>query len=96
MPITRNDIEHCTALLRRNGATRVVLFGSAIESLDAARDLDLACAGIPFWTLLGLMATLRKSLGLSVDLIPLDDGSPMTAHVERWGRLLYDSTETPR
>ena len=47
---------------RRFGATRLLLFGSALNSPATARDLDLACAGVPGWKFFELSSALEETL----------------------------------
>jgi predicted nucleotidyltransferase len=46
MGIQRAQIERAIAIAKMYGATRLILFGSALEAPDQARDLDLACDGV--------------------------------------------------
>ena len=91
MPVTQEDIEKCVAILRRHGATRIVLFGSAVDSPETARDLDLACDGIEGWEFFLVGGEIEEALGISVDLVPLSPPSDFTKHIEKWGRVIYDS-----
>jgi len=93
MAVSQADIEKCIEILRRYGATRIVLFGSAAESLESARDLDLACDGIDGWEFYRAAAELEGALDISVDLVPLSPPSRFTKHVEKWGRVVYECTE---
>ena len=45
MPVTEEHIETAKAVARRYGATRMVVFGSAVDDPEHARDLDLAIEG---------------------------------------------------
>ena len=91
MAVEQWQVDRAVERLREAGATRVVLFGSAVDSPETARDLDLACAGIPLWPLLGLAEDLRHELGAWLDLVPLDPRNPFSRHVERWGRVVHAS-----
>jgi predicted nucleotidyltransferase len=42
MPVTDEHIETAKAIARDYGATRMVVFGSAVDDPENARDLDLA------------------------------------------------------
>ena len=90
MPILPTDIENAIACLRENGATRVILFGSALESLQGARDLDLACDGLAGWKFFEASAKLEKVVSAPVDLFPLSPPSRFTRYIEKTGRLLYE------
>jgi len=54
-----------------------VLFGSALESPDTARDLDLAC-DIPGMQIFAFAGRLEDEPGLSVEVIPLTPASAFT------------------
>ena len=75
-------------LARAFGATRLILFGSALEDLSTARDLDLACDGISGWELYALGAQLEEELQLPLDLIPLSPPNRFTRQIEKQGRQL--------
>ena len=86
------DLEQVLAkvvqVARQFGATRLLLFGSALENPAQARDLDLACAGVPGWKLFELSAALEESLGVPLDLVPLDPATPFTRLIEKRARVL--------
>jgi predicted nucleotidyltransferase len=94
MPVTQEHLRQAVEIARGYGATRVVLFGSAAEDPERARDLDLAVAGVGGWAFFGLAARLERALGIAVDLVPLDPPSPLSRQAERWGRALYDQRQT--
>ena len=91
MPITEDQIDQAVRIAREHGATRVVLFGSALDRPAQARDLDLAVEGVGGWDFFGLGAQLDRALGLPVDLVPLDPPTPFSRHVERWGKTLFEA-----
>ena len=86
MPVTDEHIETAKTLARDYGTTRRVVFGSAVDNPENARDLDLAIEGVEggrsgSWQ--GRSNAL--SLDIPVDVIPLDP-SPFTELVEKYGR----------
>jgi Predicted nucleotidyltransferases len=85
MPVTDEDIETAKAIARQYGATRMVVFGSAVENPEHAHDLDLAIEGVEGWTIWSLAAEIEENLDIPVDVIPLDP-SPFTELVEEYGR----------
>ena len=85
-----DHIHTAVRIARDFGATRVVLFGSALDRPAQARDLDLAVEGVPGWTFYALGARLDRTLGVPVDLVALDDPTPFSRHIEGAGRVLYD------
>ena len=96
MAISQEDLEKSIDILRRFGATKIVLFGSAAESLESARDLDLACDGIDGWEFFRAGAQLEDAVPVPVDRVPLSPPSRFTRHIEKWGRVVYESREAAR
>ena len=74
---------------KQYGVTKLILFGSALENMEAARDLDLACDGINDWTFFELGARLESELNMPVDLVPIDD-SNFGKHINKIGKVLYE------
>jgi predicted nucleotidyltransferase len=90
MAVTEEHLRRAVAIARSYGASRLVLFGSANETPDTARDLDLAVAGMTGWDLFELAAELEEQLHLPLDLVPLDAEDAFVDHIQRQGRVLYD------
>ena len=88
MPIDKSKLDHAIALARAFGATRLILFGSALQNPAAARDLDLACDGVAGWKLFELGARLEEELQTPLDLVPLSPPSRFTRHIEARGKVL--------
>ena len=83
-----SSIQKAISMAKAYGATRLILFGSALETPAQARDLDLACDGIPGWKLYELAARLEEELGTLVDLVPLTPTTRFTRRIEMQGRVL--------
>ncbi len=90
MPVTPDDLEKATELARAYGATRLVLFGSARDNPETARDLDLAVAGIEGWDIWKFGAELEEVLSLPLDVVPLEPENAFTRHIEKWGEVLFE------
>ncbi len=88
MPILQAQINRATALARQFGATRLVLFGSALENPALAHDLDLACDGVPGWKLFELAARIEEDVRVPLDLVPLEPATRFTRHVLAKGKRL--------
>ena len=88
MAIRQEQIERAIALAKAYGATHLILFGSAANSPERARDLDLVCAGVAGWKLYELRARLEEELRVPLDLIPLNPPTPFTRLIERRGKML--------
>ena len=54
MRLDEKQLDLSVKIAREAGATRLVLFGSALASLETANDLDLACEGVEGWKLFEL------------------------------------------
>lgn len=88
MPITQSQIEKIVSLAKSYGATRLILFGSVIETHAQARDIDIACDGVAGWKLYELAARLEEELHAPLDLVPLSPPSRFTKHIESKGRII--------
>jgi predicted nucleotidyltransferase len=83
-----NLLTNAVLVARRFGAERLLLFGSALENPATARDLDLACAGVPGWKLFELSSALEDTLRVPLDLVPLAPPTPFTRLIEKRARVL--------
>jgi predicted nucleotidyltransferase len=88
MDIQQEQLDRAVALAKVYGATRLILFGSALDSPEQARDLDLACDGVLGWKLYELGARLEEELQVPLDLIPLTPSTRFTRLIERKGKVL--------
>ena len=88
MAINQEQIDQAVALAKDFGATRLILFGSAVTQSEQARDLDLACDGVSGWRLYELGARLEEELHIPLDLIPLSPPTRLTRMIERQGKEL--------
>lgn len=90
MPASEQQLKRTVAVLRRHGATRVVLFGSAMASPENAQDLDVACSGLSPKEYLRAVGDLMDELNVPVDLVDLSDRTPFTRMIEEKGRIIYE------
>ncbi len=88
MIIQQKQLDLVVNLAKAYGATRLILFGSALTAPEQARDLDLACDGVTGWKLYELGARLEEELRLPLDLIPLSPPNRLTRLIERQGKVL--------
>lgn len=96
MGVNQTHLARSAAIAREFGATRLILFGSAVESPETARDIDLACEGVEGWDLFKMGARLEETLGLNVDLVPLHVGDRFSEYVVQRGRVIYESSRSSR
>jgi predicted nucleotidyltransferase len=82
------DIKKIISVAKSFGATRIILFGSAVEKPDEARDLDLAFDGVPGWKLFELGARLEEELKVPLDIVSLYPPNRFTRLIEAKGQQL--------
>jgi len=82
------DIKKIVSVAKSFGATRIILFGSAVEKPDEARDLDLAFDGVPGWKLFELGARLEEELKVPLDIVSLYPPTRFTCLIEAKGQQL--------
>ncbi len=92
--IDANMIERIINLAKNYGATRLILFGSYLESPSTARDLDIACDGIEGWKLYEFAGRVENELRILLDVIPLSPPNHFTRLIESKGKVLYDVRRT--
>jgi len=88
MAVNKWQIEKIISRAKAYGATRLILFGSAVDNPDTARDIDVACAGVKGWKLFELAGKLEEELGIPFDIVPLDPSIRFTKHIEKKGKVL--------
>lgn len=88
MPINKKQIERIKTLAKAYGATRLILFGSAVDMPEKAKDIDLACDGIIGWKLYEFAARVEDELKVSLDIISLSPPNRFTKLIERKGKVL--------
>lgn len=89
MQLTNETIKKAIDIAKSYGVKKLVLFGSALENISTARDLDLACEGLNDWKFFELAAKLEDELKVQIDLFPIDDSS-FSRHITRIGQVLYE------
>ncbi|KAB2836725.1 MAG: DNA polymerase III subunit beta [Candidatus Brocadia sp.] len=88
MSINQTQLERIVALAKVYGAKRLILFGSSLSTPDEARDIDIACDGIPGWKLYEFAAKLEEELHTTLDIVPLSPSTLFTRLIETRGKVL--------
>ncbi len=88
MKLNQSKIDKIKALAQTYGATRLILFGSALDPNAEARDIDLACEGVGGWKLYELAAKLEEEFRILLDLVPLTPPNRFTKLIEANGKVL--------
>jgi predicted nucleotidyltransferase len=92
MPTTVNEEEAVLAaanLLRSMGASEVFVFGSLVRGeLRPDSDVDMAVSGLPAEVYFSAISRASDILGRPVDLLDLDDDTPLVRYLIRSGELI--------
>jgi len=76
-------------LLRSMGATQVFVFGSVMRGeLRPDSDIDMAVSGLPAKVYFSAVSKVSDLLGRPVDLVDLDDETPLVRHLLGSGDLV--------
>ena len=74
----------------RYGIRSVYLFGSSLEELDNANDIDIGVEGIPGERFFELTGKLDWVLSKSVDVVDLDSNNSFAPVIRKYGRRIYE------
>lgn len=88
MALTKEQIEKIITLSKAYGATRLILFGSVVETPEEARDIDIACDGVSGWKLYELGARIEEELHMPLDLVPLSPPTRFNKLIESKGEVI--------
>ena len=92
MPTTLNEKEAVLAaanLLRSMGASQVFVFGSLVRGeVRPDSDIDMAVSGLPAKVYFSAISRASDILGRPVDLVDLDDDTPLVRHLLGSGELI--------
>jgi predicted nucleotidyltransferase len=85
----RSEIDKAVAILLRNGAREVYLFGSHARG-DAApdSDLDLAIRGMPPEHFYRAVGEICSTLSVPADIVDLDESGPALDYLKEHGDFL--------
>jgi predicted nucleotidyltransferase len=87
--IEKSAIQAAANLLRSMGATQVFIFGSAAKGgLRPDSDVDLAVKGLPSQVYLSAISKASDLLSRPVDLVDLDDPTPLVRYLLGSGELV--------
>lgn len=90
MPVTQQQIDKAVEMAIDYGATKVLLFGSALDEPELANDLDIGVLGIPDDKFFMFGGMLENAIRITVDVIPLENQSPFVDYIKTKGRYIYE------
>ena len=87
--IDSNALAAAASMLLRMGATEVFVFGSATrDALRPGSDIDMAVRGLPPSVYFSAISKAADLLGRPVDLVDLDDPTPIVRYLLGRGELV--------
>jgi predicted nucleotidyltransferase len=87
--IEKETLQEAANLLRSLGASQVFVFGSAVSGeLRSDSDIDMAVTGLPAQVYFSVVSKASDLLGRPVDLVDLDDDTPLVRHLLESGDLV--------
>ncbi len=87
--IEKEALQEAGNLLRSFGASQVFVFGSAVNGeLRSDSDIDMAVSGLPARVYFSAISKASDLLGRPVDLVDLDDDTPLVRHLLDSGDLV--------
>ena len=89
-----SELRKIVDISRNFGAEKVLLFGSCLEDVSNARDIDIAVSGVPARKFFEYYAEVTTAVKENVDIIDLDDVKPYFRDcIIREGKVLYDGKD---
>jgi hypothetical protein len=85
--IKNNIIE----LAKQFNVTKLIQFGSSLDSFETCNDIDFACDGLYDKNFFTFGVKLEKLLNKQIDLIPLLPKTPFIEYIQKNGKILYES-----
>ncbi|MBM2814371.1 MAG: hypothetical protein HW421_1133 [Ignavibacteria bacterium] len=87
-------INQIIELAKQFHVTKLIQFGSSIDSFDDCNDFDFACDGLYDKSFFRFGADLEKLLNKQVDLVPMQPTSAFIEHISKHGKILYESVNS--
>jgi len=90
--VLNRELDKIIAISRNYNAKKILLFGSCLNDIEAAKDIDIAVSGITPRDFFKYYGAVSMAVSKDVDIIDLDD---IKAHLRKRilnsGKLLYES-----
>lgn len=88
--VLERELAEIIRLSKEFGAEKVLLFGSCLEDVESAQDIDIAVKGVKPEKFFEMYGRILGEVGSEVDLIPLEDMREHFAkRILEKGRLIY-------
>ena len=89
--MNENQKYNLNILANNFGLKRLVLFGSAVDSFENARDIDFACEGLTGKKFLRFGVELEELFGRTIDLVQIEEKSRFIEEILKYGVVVYES-----
>lgn len=94
MAVTQDSINKAIEISKEYDISKLILFGSSLDDMENANDLDLACESSLGWKFFEFAAKLDKEINVTVDIIPLDKDSRFANYIRRVGKVIYEKRKS--
>lgn len=71
--VFERELEKIIGISREFGAEKVLLFGSCLEEVESAQDIDIAVKGVKPEKFFEMYGKILGVINSEIDLIPLED-----------------------
>ncbi|MCX7736373.1 MAG: hypothetical protein N2319_06635 [Candidatus Kapabacteria bacterium] len=71
--------------------TKLILFGSSLDSFEKSEDVDLVCDGLYDVNFFKFGLMLERILNKPVDLLPFQPLNSLVEHIVKNGLVIYDA-----
>ena len=89
--IFKTELEKIIAISKEFGADKVLLFGSCLEDIESAQDIDIAVSGIKPREFFKYYGKVSMTVDDEVDIIDLDDiREHLCKRILSKGRVIYE------
>ena len=92
MAVSQEQINTAVELAQKYGASKLLIFGSALTNPEDANDLNLGVAGIAGMKFFEYAGKLEYMTNLQVDIVDISLENQFVNHIKKVGKMLYDST----
>ncbi|MBU0878921.1 MAG: nucleotidyltransferase domain-containing protein [Candidatus Omnitrophica bacterium] len=89
--VLESDLSKIIGISRNFDAQEVLLFGSCLEEVEEAQDIDIAVRGVKPEKFFEMYGKILGEIDSEIDLIPLEDAREhFSKRILEKGRLIYE------
>lgn len=86
-----NEVSEIVAISKKFGAKKVLLFGSCLEDIESAHDIDVAVSGIKPKDFFRYYSKVSLAIDDEVDVVDLDDAREhLYKRILAKGKVIYE------